>query len=78
MAAGKNKVRITSNYKLKSNIQLRKGAKVLGKGSISALTTTLKVKKTAGPLRVALLWTLGKKTITVTGPRRSQEGRKKK
>jgi hypothetical protein len=64
----KNKVRVTSNYKLKSNIQLRKGAKVLTKGSISALTTTLKLKKTTGTLKVALLWTLGKKTITVTAP----------
>ena len=63
-----NKVRVTSNYKLKSNIQLRKGAKILSKGSISALTTTLKLKKTKGPLRVALLWTLGKKTITLTAP----------
>jgi hypothetical protein len=63
-----NKVRVTSNYKLKSNIQLRKGAKVLSKGSISALTTTLKLKKTKGTLRVALLWTLGKKTITLTAP----------
>jgi hypothetical protein len=65
---GNKKVRITSNYKLKSNVQLRKGAKVLGKGSISALTTTLTVKKATGTLRVALLWTLGKKTITVTAP----------
>jgi hypothetical protein len=64
----KSKVRVTSNYKLKTNIQLRKGAKVLGKGSIGALTTTLKVKKTAAPLRVALLWKLGTKTITLTGP----------
>jgi hypothetical protein len=72
------KVRITSNYKLKSNIQLRKGAKVLGKGSISALTTTLKVRKTGGPLRVALLWTLGKKTITVTGPATLAKKAKKK
>ncbi len=32
----KNKVRVTSNYKLKSSIQLRKGAKILTKGSISA------------------------------------------
>jgi hypothetical protein len=63
-----NKVRVTSNYKLKSNIQVRKGAKVLSKGSISALTTTLKLKQTKGTLRVALLWTLGKKTITLTAP----------
>ncbi|MDX6621818.1 MAG: hypothetical protein QOK36_4204 [Gaiellales bacterium] len=65
----KGRVRISSNYKLKSNIQLRKGAKVLGKGSISALTTTLKVRKATGTLRVAALWKLGKNTtITVTGP----------
>jgi hypothetical protein len=63
-----SKVRVTSNYKLKSNIQLRKGAKVLTKGSISALTTTLKLKKTSSKLRVALLWTLGNKTITLTAP----------
>jgi hypothetical protein len=65
----KGRVRISSNYKLKSNIQLRKGAKALGKGSISALTTTLKVRKATGTLRVAALWKLGKNTtITVTGP----------
>lgn len=75
---GNKKVRITSNYKLKSNIQLRKGAKVLGKGSISALTTTLKVKKTTKTLRVALLWTLGKKTITVTAPAPLKKVAKKK
>jgi hypothetical protein len=63
-----NKVRVTSNYKLKTNIQLRKGAKILSKGSISALTTTLKLKKTTGTIKVALLWTLGKKTITLTAP----------
>ena len=75
---GNKKVRVTSNYKLKSNIQLRKGAKVLGKGSISALTTTLKVKKTTGTLRVALLWTLGKKTITMTTPATKAKVKKKK
>ena len=63
-----SKVRVTSNYKLKTNVQLRKGAKVFTKGSISGLTTTLKLKKTGSPLRVALLWTLGKKTITLTAP----------
>ncbi len=63
-----SKVRVTSSYKVKSNIQLRKGARVLAKGSISGLSTTLKVSKTRSPLRVALLWTLGKKTITLTGP----------
>jgi hypothetical protein len=62
----KNKVRVTSNVKLKGNIQLRKGAKILAKGSISAKTTTLKLKKTTGKLTGALLWTLGKKTLTVT------------
>lgn len=75
----KSRVRITSNYKLKSNIQLRKGAKVLGKGSISALTTTLKVRKATGTLRVAALWTLGKHTtITVTGPATLKKVTKKK
>jgi hypothetical protein len=72
------RVRLTSNYKLKSNIQLRKGAKVLGKGSISGLSTTLKVKKTTGTLRVALLWTLGKKTITMTTPATKAKVKKKK
>jgi hypothetical protein len=65
---GNKKVRVTSNYKLKTNIQLRKGARVLAKGSISGRSTTLKIRKTGGRLRVALLWKLGKKTITVTGP----------
>jgi hypothetical protein len=64
----KNKVRVTSNYKLKSGIELRKGSRVLTKGSISAKTTTLKLKKTTGVLKVALIWTLGKKKITVTAP----------
>jgi hypothetical protein len=64
----KSKVRVTSNFKLKSSIQLRKGAKILAKGSISAKTTTLKLKKTTGKLTVALIWTLGKKKITVTKP----------
>jgi hypothetical protein len=62
----KNNVRVTSSVKLKSNIQLRKGKKILAKGSISAKTTTLKLKKTNGTLTGALLWTLGKKTLTVT------------
>ncbi len=62
----KNKVRVTSNVKLKSNIQLRKGKKILSKGSISGTSTTLKLKKTSGKLTVALLWALGKKTLTVT------------
>jgi hypothetical protein len=74
---GNKKVRITSNYKLKSNIQLRKGARVLGKGSISGLATTLTARKTGGPLRVALLWTLAKKTITVTGPAPFKKAAKK-
>jgi hypothetical protein len=64
----KNKVRVTANYKLKSGIELRKGAKVLTKGSISAKTTVLKLKKTSGTLKVALIWTLGKKKITLTTP----------
>jgi hypothetical protein len=62
----KNKVRVTSSVKLKSVIQLRKGKKILAKGSISATTTTLKLKKTTGKITGALLWTLGKKTITLT------------
>ena len=62
----KGKVRITSNVKLKSNIQLRKGKKILAKGSINGKSTTLKLKKTSGKLTVALLWALGKKTLTVT------------
>jgi hypothetical protein len=64
----KNKVRVTSKYKLKSSIQLRKGAKILSKGSISAKTTVLKLKKVTGRLTVALIWTLGSKKITVTKP----------
>jgi hypothetical protein len=64
----KGKVRVTSNYKLKSGVQLRKGARVLKKGSISAKTAILKVPKTTGKLTVALTWKLGKKTITVTRP----------
>jgi hypothetical protein len=64
----KNKVRVTSSVKLKSNIQLRKGVKILTKGSISAKTTTLKLRKTGSKLTGALLWTLGKKTLTVTAP----------
>ena len=69
---------MTSNVKLKSSIQLRKGKKILAKGSISGKTTTLKLKKTTGKLTTALLWTLGKKKLTVTtaaplarSPRRS-------
>ena len=64
----KSKVRVTSNYRLKCGIQLRKGARVLTKGSISAKTAILKLKKTGGKLTVALTWKLGKKTITVTRP----------
>lgn len=64
----RRRVRVTSNYKVRSNVQLRKGAKVLTKGSINGLATTLKLKKTGNTLRVALLWTLGKKTITLTAP----------
>ncbi|MDX6571776.1 MAG: hypothetical protein QOC86_932 [Gaiellales bacterium] len=62
----RNKVRVTSTVKLKSSIQLRKGKKTLAKGSISGRTTTLKLKKTTGKLTGALLWKLGKKTLTVT------------
>jgi hypothetical protein len=64
----RNRVRVTSKYPLKSTIQLRKGAKVLAKGSISAKTTTLKLKKTTGKVTVALGWLLGSKTITVSKP----------
>jgi hypothetical protein len=64
----RNKVRVTANVKLKSLIQLRKGAKILASGSISAQTTTLKLKKTAGNLTVALIWKLGTKSITLTRP----------
>jgi hypothetical protein len=64
----RNKVRVTANYKLKSGIELRKGAKVLTKGSISGKTAVLKLKKTRGTLKVALIWTLGKKKITLTTP----------
>jgi hypothetical protein len=63
-----NKVRVTSNYRLKSSIQVRKGAKILAKGSISAKTTILKVRKTGGKLTVAAIWTLGNKKITVAAP----------
>src|SRR5664279_2525835 len=73
-----NKVRVTSNYKLRTNIQLRKGAKVLTKGSISGLTTTLKLRKTTRTLRGALLWRLGKKTITLTTPAKLAKVAKKK
>jgi hypothetical protein len=66
----KRKVRISSSVKLKSNIQLRKGKRILAKGSISSKTTTLKLRRTSGPLTVALLWTLGKRTLTVTSPAR--------
>lgn len=62
----RNKVRVTSNVKLKSAIQLRKGKKVLTRGSINGKTTTLKLKKTTGKLTTALIWTLGKKKLTVT------------
>jgi hypothetical protein len=64
----KSKVRVTSNYKLKSSIQLRKGAKTLAKGSISAKTATLRLRKTTRKLTVALIWALGSKKITVTKP----------
>jgi hypothetical protein len=62
------KVRVTSNYKVKSLIQLRKGTKLLKAGSISSKTSVLKTRKTGGKLMVALIWKLGKKNITVTGP----------
>jgi hypothetical protein len=61
-----NKVRVTSNVKLKSTIQLRKGKKILVTGSINGKTTTLRLKKTSGKLTAALIWALGKKKVTVT------------
>ncbi|HET6173488.1 MAG TPA: hypothetical protein VFD90_12815 [Gaiellales bacterium] len=64
----KNKARVTANVKLKSSIQIRKGAKILAKGSISSKTTVLKLRKTGGKLTGALIWTLGKKQLTVTAP----------
>jgi hypothetical protein len=74
----KTKVRVTANVKLKSTIQLRKGAKVIGKGSISSKTALLKAKRTRGKFRVALIWTLGKKKITVTRPATVAKAVKKK
>jgi hypothetical protein len=64
----RSKARVTSTVKLKSLIQLRKGAKILASGSISSQTTTLKLKKTSGKLTVALIWKLGTKSIMVTKP----------
>jgi hypothetical protein len=64
----KSKVRVTSTVKLKSGIQLRKGKRILAKGSISSKTTTLKLRKTNGKIVGALTWKLGKKTLTVTAP----------
>jgi len=64
----KGKVRVTSNYPLKSGILLRKGATVLTKGSISSKTAILKLRKTSAKLTVAVFWKLGKKTITVSRP----------
>lgn len=61
----KNKVLVATNYKVKSSVQVRKGAKVLAKGSISSTGTRLKLKKTNGRLTVALIWTLGKGKATV-------------
>jgi hypothetical protein len=63
-----NRVRLTSTYKLRSGIQVRKGKRILAKGSISAKTATLRLRRTGGKLTVALTWTLGKKTITATAP----------
>jgi hypothetical protein len=64
----RNKVRVTSTVKLKSGIQLLKGNRILAKGSISSKTTTLKLRRTSAKLTGALLWTLGKKTLTVRTP----------
>jgi hypothetical protein len=62
----KGKVRVTSAVKLKSSIQLRKGKRILARGSISGKATTLKLRRTTGKLTGALLWKLGHKTLTVT------------
>jgi hypothetical protein len=64
----KSRVRVTSNYKLRSGIKLRKGAKVIAVGSISAKTAILKAKKTTAKVTVVLIWKLGKKQITLTRP----------
>jgi hypothetical protein len=62
----KKKVRVTSTVPLRSGIQLRKGKRIVARGSISAKTTVLKLKRSRGAFTGALLWKLGKKTITVT------------
>jgi hypothetical protein len=64
----KSKARIISSVKLKSGIQLRKGKRILAKGSINSKTTTLKLRRTSGKLTAALLWKLGNRTLTVTAP----------
>ena len=64
----RTKVRVTSNYKLKSGIKLRKGAKILAVGSISAKTAILRAKKTPAKLTVVLNWKLGSKQVVVTRP----------
>jgi hypothetical protein len=61
----KHKVRVTSNVKLKSAIQLRRGKKIVAKGSINGRSTTLKLKRTSRRLTTALIWKLGKKKLTV-------------
>lgn len=63
-----NKVLVVSNFKLKSGVQVRKGAKVLSRGSISGSGAKITLKPTAGKLTVTLLWALGNKTITVRKP----------
>jgi hypothetical protein len=62
----RNKVRVTSNVRLKSMIQLRQGKKILARGSISSKTATLRMRRVSGKLAAALIWTLGKKQLTVT------------
>ena len=71
----KNKVRVTSTVKLKSSIQLRKGKKILAKGSISAKTTTLKLKKTTGGLTGAPALEARQEDADRHGGRPGREGR---
>jgi hypothetical protein len=64
----KSRVRVTSNYKLKSGIKLRKGAKIIAVGSITAKTAVLTARKTSSKVTVVLNWKLGKKQVTLTRP----------
>lgn len=60
-----NKVLVVSNFKLKTGLQVRRGTKVLAKGSINGRGAKLTLKPTKGKLSVALIWALGKKKVTV-------------